>query len=148
MIPNPLFLTVSSSPYYYYHLPHTCCICQEEADTNELVQTYLQELEHERTAMLAQWKSEMRIEQERIRQEGSRRRLFRDCYDAFIKPWIDPIISVLANAEVVLSNMPLTIGAVGLSWVTMGVVCKLPIVCDESRQAIAAFLVSFCCYPQ
>jgi hypothetical protein len=30
--------------------------------------------------------------------------------------------SILANTEVVLSNMPLTIGAVGLSWITMGVV--------------------------
>lgn len=95
---------------------------KEENNTNEFVQSYLEELEKERTVMLAQWKSEMRMEQERMRQDGSRQRLSRDCYDALIKPWVDPIISVLSNAEVVLSNMPVTIGALGLSWVTMGVV--------------------------
>ena len=89
------------------------------------MQAYLDELEKERASLLAQWKSEMKMEKKRIRQEMSSRRLRQACYEALIKPWMNPLISVLANAEVVLSNMPSTIGAVGLSWVTMGVVCEL-----------------------
>jgi len=91
--------------------------------TKDVIESYMDDLERERATMLAEWKKEMLMEEERIRQQGSRQRLLRDFYEACCCSWlVDSVYSFLANAEVVLSNMPLTIGALGLSWVTMGVV--------------------------
>ncbi|CAB9507167.1 expressed unknown protein [Seminavis robusta] len=94
----------------------------KESDKNAIIDSYMQELEKERVAMMELWKAEMRREEERMRQE--QQRLFHDfgCYEAIIRPCIDSLLSMLATFEVVLSNMPLTVGAVGLSWVTQGTV--------------------------
>jgi hypothetical protein len=43
-------------------------------------------------------------------------------YKTFFEPSLESIASFLATAEVFVANLPLTIGAVGLSWVTMGTV--------------------------
>ena len=96
----------------------------EDVHANELVQTYLEDLERERIAMLEHWKAEMRLEEEWIRQEALRQRLFQDFYDGLVKPCMDPILVACSNAGVVFSNMPVTIGALGFSWATMGVLCK------------------------
>jgi hypothetical protein len=82
----------------------------------------MEELEKERAAMWAQWKAEMMNEGERVRRQASRKRLVQDCYEAVVQPCQVSVMNIVANVEVFLSNMPLTIGAVGLSWVTMGVV--------------------------
>lgn len=82
----------------------------------------MQELEQERVKLLRQWKAQMIVEQDRLRYQNSKSRLYHDIYGACLKPVLDWIFPLLATIEVILSNMPLTIGAVGLGWVAMGVV--------------------------
>lgn len=82
-----------------------------EKEKQEFIQEYMEELERERETLLLQWKSEW--EEERGRELH---------YKAFFEPCLESLASLLATIEVFLANLPLTIGAVGLSWVTMGTV--------------------------
>ena len=91
-----------------------------EEDRKEFINAYIKELELERAALMAQWRNEMMREQDKLRNQDSMQRLMDDCYDALIKPCADSLWKFLIHAEVVLSNMPSTIGAVALSWVHMG----------------------------
>jgi hypothetical protein len=90
----------------------------------EYIERYKEELEQERQAFLDKWKqendrpraaaadaahtSERRLERQKRGGDGGSR-------------W-NTVRQFLANTEVFLCNMPLTIGAVGLGWVTQGVV--------------------------
>jgi hypothetical protein len=82
----------------------------------KFIQRYINELKSERTAMKDAWKAE--FEEERRRSSlsssisGSVRKFTNGC--------LGPLWEYLSYAEVFISNMPLTIGAVGLSWVTQG----------------------------
>ena len=91
-------------------------------EKNEFINLYMHELEQERANLLAQWRAEMRMEHDRLQYQDSKSRLWNDVYEACFKPVLDCIFPWLAFLEVLLSNMPITIGALGLSWVTMGVV--------------------------
>lgn len=93
-----------------------------ERDKKEFINAYMQDLELERAALMTKWKAEMMMEEERYLRQDSFGRLVVDCCEVLIKPCVGHFWIMFANTEVVLSNMPLTIGAVGLSWVTMGVV--------------------------
>ena len=78
----------------------------------------MEELEKEREALIAKWKAE--LEEERRQLEGPP--IWEKLYKIFLEPCLESIASLLATAEVFVANLPLTIGAVGLSWVTMGTV--------------------------
>ena len=41
-------------------------------------------------------------------------------YEKFCQPYFESMTWFLSSLEVFIANLPLTIGAVGLSWVTMG----------------------------
>lgn len=67
-----------------------------------------QRMEREKQELLVRW-----------RQENEQSRVVNRLPTIYLPDAID---TCCTNAEVVLSNMPLTIGAVGLSWVSLGVV--------------------------
>jgi hypothetical protein len=85
----------------------------------KFLKRYLNELEDERQIFLEKWKAESA----RFRTR-TRRRNGESPGNEGVPPIWNRYLpsSILENAEVFLSIMPLTIGAVGLSWVTMGVV--------------------------
>jgi len=84
-------------------------------DEEALVESYLSELEKERALLMEQWRAELEAEHyQRPAWLSTLGYLFRQVFDS--------IGSFLATTEVLLANLPLTIGAVGLSWVTMGTV--------------------------
>jgi hypothetical protein len=83
----------------------------------EFIKEYMDELEKEREALVAQWKAEFEAEQRELEAP-----LMVTIYKLFLGPCVESIMSMLATVEVFLANLPLTIGAVGLSWVTMGTV--------------------------
>ena len=91
----------------------------------------MNELERERETLLAQWKLELQQEHQKLLvQQGSDDEhdksplwlISSKMYDTLCQPWIESIVWFLSSLEVFIANLPLTIGAVGLSWVTMGVV--------------------------
>jgi hypothetical protein len=75
-------------------------------------------LELERESLIAQWKAELEAERKALEPPP----LLHTFYKALLEPCLESITSFLATAEVFIANLPLTIGAVGLSWVTMGTV--------------------------
>lgn len=97
-----------------------------EREKHTFIQKYLEELDRERQTLLEQWKAEWETErklleeQERKRQLQQRQRR-RKC-STRVKSCLKSIAPMMATLEVFLANLPLTIGAVGLSWVTMGTV--------------------------
>ena len=96
----------------------------------KFIQRYLKELNSEREQLKEAWKAEFLEEEEERRQRGqgnsgsslpslspisqSARSMVSGCFGS--------MVDYLSYAEVFISNMPLTIGAVGLSWVTQGTV--------------------------
>lgn len=101
-------------------------ICQGGSNKceDEWLEDYVEELENEREILIAQWKAE--FESESNEHPDSRQNQLAYSTNAFVRSYITPywdsIIALLSYLEVFISNMPMTIGAVGLSWVTMGVV--------------------------
>ena len=76
------------------------------------------ELEKERARLVSQWKEEWQKEEEYLRQRDPNRKLLNDLYNVVGKI-LDGFIFFLSSAEVFISNMPLTIAALALSWVSM-----------------------------
>jgi hypothetical protein len=87
----------------------------------KFIQKYYENLHNEREGLVAQWREEFTAEQDQFKPVKA---CFEDC-DKFRKDvatsCMDSIWGFLSYAEVFIANMPLTIGAVGLSWVTQGV---------------------------
>ena len=94
-------------------------ISDRPGDKQQFIKEYMRELEKERESLILQWKSEFEKEEKRLQQENAQRETIGT---KFIQPCFAAIYNALAIAEVFFSNLPLTIGAVALSWTTMGVV--------------------------
>lgn len=77
------------------------------------------EVHKERESLVAQWKLEF---EQNHSQQQSNGLPFETVKKHFLQPCIELIAGLLSNAEVFISNLPLTVGAVALAWVTMGVV--------------------------
>ena len=102
----------------------------------KFIQRYLNELNSEREQLKEAWKAEFLEEEEnesrRRRQQqnsngrdgdsGSSIPPVRESVRSIVAGCFGSIVENLSYAEVFVSNMPLTIGAVGLSWVTQGTV--------------------------
>lgn len=85
----------------------------------KFIRMYFRDLEEERSALIGLWREEI----EKDYENGSTfRRFNRDFSMKVTSCVVDPILRFLSYLEVFIANMPLTIGAVGLSWVTQGVV--------------------------
>jgi len=81
----------------------------------------MNELERERARLVAQWKEEWEKEEEYLRQMDPNRKLFRDLSNK-VGQCLDSLMYFFSNAEVFISNMPLTIAALSLSWASQGCV--------------------------
>jgi hypothetical protein len=79
------------------------------------------ELEKEREKLIARWREEWEKEEDFLRQQDPKRKLFRNLYNSMGR-WLDSFKYFLSVAEVFISNMPLTIAALALGWVSMGCV--------------------------
>jgi hypothetical protein len=88
-----------------------------EKEKEQFIREYMEELERERESLMAQWKAELEAERERLDPPLPQR-----VYKTFLEPCLLSITYFIATLEVFIANLPLTIGAVGLSWVTMGTV--------------------------
>ena len=84
----------------------------------KFIKQFISEMKEEREALVSQFREELEREHRRRDMIGNiskyLQKIFLPCFDSMIK--------FLTYAEVVISNMPLTIGAVGLSWVTQGTI--------------------------
>jgi lipopolysaccharide export LptBFGC system permease protein LptF len=94
-------------------------LSERPSDKQQFIKEYMRELEIEKESLILQWKREFQEEQRRIAQAQAPQMKF---YTRIVQPCFVAICDFLAVAEVFLSNLPLTIGAIALSWVTMGVV--------------------------
>jgi tellurite resistance protein TehA-like permease len=94
-------------------------ISERPGDKQQFIKEYMKELENEKESLIRQWKREFQEDQRRIAQERAPHTKF---YARIVQPCFVAVYDFLAVTEVFLSNLPLTIGAVALSWVTMGVV--------------------------
>jgi hypothetical protein len=96
---------------------------KEQEKEDEFIRRYMEELEQERQAFLDKWKQENERRPAGVstnpRSSSSSTNLSESSRSKSKSSWIS---TWLANTEVFLCNMPLTIGAVGLGWVTQGVV--------------------------
>lgn len=82
-------------------------------------------LEKERSRLIAQWKAEALAEAEAARKEYEANRWDRklgECMEASCTPLRSNCMKTWTKVETFISNLPLTIGAVALSVVTLGVV--------------------------
>lgn len=89
----------------------------QEEDKERFIQRFVCDLERERELLIAQWRREMQKEKERLDPPWSkaiRKNILEPCFNS--------IVALLSNAEVFVANLPLTIAALALSWVTMGTV--------------------------
>ena len=91
-----------------------------ERQKKEFITNYMNELEKERETLLLQWKQELEEERQRLNQP-----FWIPIYEKLCQPYVESIVSLLSLLEVFIANLPLTIGAVGLSWVTMGTLILL-----------------------
>jgi hypothetical protein len=112
-------------------------------EKNEFIKEYMDELEKERESLMEQWKKEMQAEREALDPP-----MTVTIYKTFLKPCVQPIASLLANIEVFIANLPLTIGAVGLSWVTMGTVWFKYMEENEDSCVSVHFHSSECTFPE
>jgi hypothetical protein len=95
-------------------------ISERPADKQQFIKEYMKELEKERESLIRQWKSEFQESEIRQMQEEQAKR--ESFLTKYISSCLSAIYHALATAEVFFSNLPLTIGAVALSWTSMGVV--------------------------
>jgi hypothetical protein len=94
---------------------------------------------------MAQWQEEFDMENQKPSYSeviigAFRERLISACFD--------PIWKFLSYAEVFISNMPLTIGAVGLSWVTQGVIWFKFMEENNDSCTTVHFYSAQCTYPE
>ena len=75
------------------------------------IRKFFQELEGEHQTLLQQWREEFKKEQRQSNEASG-----------YFDVLGEKVWKFLSYAEVFISNMPLTIGAVGLSWVTQGTI--------------------------
>jgi hypothetical protein len=76
-------------------------------------------LDKEKDRLVARWKEEWENEEEFLRQQDPKRKLMRDLFK-MVGRTLDWLMYAFSSAEVFISNMPLTIAALALSWVSMG----------------------------
>ena len=90
------------------------CISKED----RYLKRYLKELEYDRDTILSDWKKEFdQVDLEAdMETKGICDSLCKNCAD----PCIEYLLRLLSSLEVFISNMPNTVAAVGLSWVTQG----------------------------
>jgi hypothetical protein len=112
-------------------------------EKNEFIKEYMDELEKERESLIVQWKAEMQAEREALDPP-----MTVTIYKTFLEPCVEPIASLLASIEVFIANLPLTIGAVGLSWVTMGTVWFKYMEENEGSCVPVHFYSSECTFPE
>ena len=82
-------------------------------------------LARERTKLIDQWKAEARAETERVRKEVEMNRWYRRLsrsLEAHMKILLMHVMNFLGFVVIFISNLPITIGAVALAIVTLGVV--------------------------
>ena len=82
-------------------------------------------LEKERTRLIAQWKAEALAEAEAARKEYEAHRWdrrFAEYMETSCAPFLNGWMKIWTEVETFISNLPLTIGAVALAIVTLGVV--------------------------
>lgn len=88
-------------------------------EEKKFIRMYFQDLEEERVALMKQWREEFEQEQ---RGDASLTGVVQNMKDKVTTCTFGPVWKCLSYVEVFIANMPLTIGAVGLSWVTQGVI--------------------------
>lgn len=88
-------------------------------EKQEFINTYMAELEREREKLVAQWRDEWEKQEEYLRRQDPNRKLLRSLANK-IGQALDMFMYCFSTAEVFVSNMPLTIAALALSWVSMG----------------------------
>ena len=101
---------------------------QEDDQDKMYIEKFMEDLNKERDTLKEKWKQE--FEQEQLQQEQQGRNissslsssLINNFKERFVLSLLQPIFRFLSYAEVFISNIPLTIGAVGLSWVTQGTI--------------------------
>lgn len=82
-------------------------------------------LEKERSRLIAQWKAEALAEAEETRKEYEANRWDRklgECIESTCIPYLESWMKVWIKVETFIANLPLTIGAIALAIVTLGVV--------------------------
>mmetsp|Transcript_48736 Transcript_48736/g.117904 ORF Transcript_48736/g.117904 Transcript_48736/m.117904 type:complete len:1355 (-) Transcript_48736:1567-5631(-) len=82
-------------------------------------------LEKERSKMIEQWKQEARAEAEMFRTEAEAKEPHRRCWASIARVFADvgdKSFRCLTRLEIFIANLPLTIGAVAMAVVTLGVV--------------------------
>jgi hypothetical protein len=85
------------------------------------IQRYINELINEREKLKEAWKAEFE-EEERKYSSNSASALAQSAQKSWTSGCLSSMLEYLSHADAFISNMPLTIGAVGLSWVTQGTV--------------------------
>lgn len=90
-------------------------------EDKKFIRMYFQDLEEERSALMAQWREEFeqRNDGRKNRTIGEALQIVGDKMTACV---LDPFWKFISYVEVFIANMPMTIAAVGLSWVTQGVI--------------------------
>jgi hypothetical protein len=82
-------------------------------------------LERERSQLIEQWKAEARAEAQRTRMEAEYNRWYKRLgrsVEAHFKTYLNTAMQFLGRLEMFICNLPLTIGAIALAIVTLGVV--------------------------
>ena len=82
-------------------------------------------LEKERSRLIAQWKAEALAEAEVSRKQYEANRLDRklgECLESTCTPFIESWMKAWTKVETFIANLPLTLGAIALAIVTLGVV--------------------------
>jgi hypothetical protein len=88
----------------------------------KFIRMYFQDLEEERSALMAQWREDFNRENSGGRQNTTIGDAMKLLVDKLAACLLDPFWRFLSYAEVFIANMPMTIAGVGLSWVTQGVI--------------------------
>lgn len=95
-------------------------------EAQEFLKEYVKELESERETLIRQWKDEFEAEnRSRVPPPAPSTNApleTKTFSDKYVKPCRQYIFHALATLELFICNMPLTIAASALSWVTLGVV--------------------------
>jgi hypothetical protein len=97
----------------------------ENGDYRQKTKKRAQMMEKERAKLIAQWKAEARAEAEQARAHHEKNLWYnriRQAMEAKFAGQLDKIFRFFALAEIFISNLPSTIGAVALAIVTLGVV--------------------------
>jgi hypothetical protein len=107
------------------------------------IRRFVKDLKRERDSLKELWKNE--FEQER-KQQRSLQDAVRESCSLICN--LDPIYRISSYMEVYLSNMPITIGAVGLSWATQGTIWFkfMEEMIDACKPAF--FYSQHCTYPE